>query len=99
MSLRRLWALAKGLPRDAAVRKHNWTQTDELLAGQIEGSDFWGRQIVTAIAALGGQKLRQRDLPRPIHIDHPERGGGRPAGGPRRMSVGEFIEEYGSNRN
>jgi len=41
-----------------------------LLATLIEVTDAWGRQIVAALVAVHGGKVR---LPEPVRVQHPER--------------------------
>jgi hypothetical protein len=70
---RRLLALIRGLPPDAATfrdEQPSWTQRDELLATLVEVTDAWGRQVVATLVALHGGKVR---LPEPVRVRHPER--------------------------
>jgi len=72
-SLRRLNALVKGLPPEAAAFREDrpgWTQRDELQATAIEVTDAWGRQIVAAVVAVQGGKVT---LPEPLRVEHPDR--------------------------
>lgn len=64
---RRLWALVEGLPYDSATwREDNeWTNTDELLAANLELSDAWSRLL---FRALGG-KLQSGS--KPIQVQRP----------------------------
>jgi hypothetical protein len=66
---RRLWALVRGLPVDAAVWRDgkHWTQADELQAIAIERSDIWGHRLTVALRAFKG---RVPEMPR---IEHPDR--------------------------
>jgi hypothetical protein len=66
-------ALVRGLPAEAAAfrdEQPNWTQQDELLASLIEVTDAWGRQIVSALVAVHGGKVR---LPEGVRIKHEDR--------------------------
>lgn len=66
---RRLWALVRGLPVDAAVWRDGkrWTQADELAAIAIERADVWGHRLTVASRAFKG---RIPEMPR---IEHPDR--------------------------
>lgn len=69
VTLRRLWVLVQGLPREAVLwREENaWTSQDELLAALVELTDIASRRVVLA---LGG-KFPPGD--KPIHIERPSR--------------------------
>lgn len=72
-SPRRLHALVQGLPPEAATFRGDgpaWTQQDELLASAIEIVDAWGRQLLSALVAVHGGKVR---LPEPVRIKHADR--------------------------
>lgn len=66
---RRLWALVRGLPVDAAVWRdgRHWTQQDELSAVAIERADVWGHRLTVASRAFKGK------VPEMPRIEHPDR--------------------------
>lgn len=66
--VRRIWALVRGLPREAVTWREDgaeWSHEVELAAAQVEVADRWGR----AMAQLLGAKTSQ--LPPPIEIKRP----------------------------
>lgn len=65
---RRLWALVRGLPVDAALWRdgRRWTQADELAAIAIERGDIWGHRLAVASRAF-------KRVPEMPPIEHPER--------------------------
>lgn len=71
---RRIWALVRGLPRDAALWREDvpgWTQAHELQAAQIEVTDAWLRAIWQVLYV---QTFRKRPPNvRPVRIEHEDR--------------------------
>lgn len=100
-SPRRLWALVRSLPADAAIRREGkaWSQSDELQAVAIERNDHWMRWLAI------GQNRKPKDVPPLPPIKHPDRQCGEPGRSrrqvnpnARRLSVAEFQEMYASER-
>jgi hypothetical protein len=87
---RRLWALVRGLPVDAAVWRDgkHWTQADELQAIAIERSDIWGHRLTVASRAFKG---RVPEMPR---IEHPDRRVASPERSKPRMSSRAEIHAF-----
>lgn len=70
---RRLWALFKALPPEAAVWRHDsFTTTDELLAQLLERTDAWQRAIFTALIPPKKGQPRRISLPAPVEILRPD---------------------------
>jgi len=95
---RRLWALTRSLPPDAAWCRQGkrWSQQDELAAIAIERNDAWMR--VLAI----GQGRKVEKVPPVAPIKHPDRTAGQQAANPdvpARMSTrGEIAAFFGKLR-
>ncbi len=97
MTPRRLWALTRSLPPDAAWCRQGkrWTQQDELAAIAIERTDAWMR--VLAI----GQGRKPEKVPPVAPIKHTDRATGGTAipDVPARMSTrGEIAAFFGKLR-
>jgi hypothetical protein len=97
-SPRRLLALIKGLPSDAAVWREDqpgWTRQDEWSALTIEALDHWGPLI---FVALGGEASK---LPSPVRLfEHPDRPGTgkpKPKGKPR-LATPADLEAYAKQK-
>ncbi|MBA3583712.1 MAG: hypothetical protein H0W36_04145 [Gemmatimonadetes bacterium] len=68
--MRRVVALAKGLPPDSAVARaetEGWTFADEIAAATVETVDMWGRVLAVTLGA------KPQKLPGPPQITHPGR--------------------------
>lgn len=68
MGARRLLALLRGLPDDAACKRDVWTLRDEVAAKTLEAVDHWGR----VHAMLFGDK-RAQDRQPPVMVAAPSR--------------------------
>lgn len=87
---RRLWALVRGLPVDAAVHRDGklWSQADELAAVAIERADVWGWRLTHATG-------RFRKVPEMPPIKHPARRKPEPVEpAERRMSTMDEISSF-----
>jgi hypothetical protein len=87
---RRLWALIRGLPVDAAVRRDGklWTQEMELHATALERADVWGHRLAVASRAF-------KKVPEMPKFEHPDRPKPRPAEpAERRMSTPQEIMAF-----
>lgn len=75
--MRRLLALIRGLPPEAAVweperaERAGWGLTEELLANLIETVDRARIDIVRGTVEAAGGKLRS--VPQPLRLEHPGR--------------------------
>lgn len=87
---RRLWALIKGLPVDAAVRRDGklWTQEMELQATAMEHADVWGHRLALASRAF----KRVPEMPKFEHPDRPKPQPPEPV--VRRMSTPQEIMAF-----
>jgi hypothetical protein len=87
---RRLWALVRGLPVDAAVWRDgkHWTQRDELAAIGIERADIWGHRLTMASRAFKGR------IPEMPQIEHPDRRSGVEVPSRPRMSSRAEIRAF-----
>lgn len=60
---RRLLALLRGLPEEAATWRGNiWTLRDEMTAKTLEGIDWWGRHIAGALGMKDAGKSQPMQL-------------------------------------
>lgn len=94
---RRLWALIRGLPVDAAVRRDGklWTQEMELQATAMEHADIWGRRLALASRAFKCVP----EMPKFDHPDRPKPSQREVEPAERRMSttqeIGSFLRKLG----
>jgi hypothetical protein len=70
-SKRRLWALARGLPKEAVVWVEDlpdWTRQDEFSARTIEALEHWGPMVFLALTRGKGKTVQPARL-----FEHPDR--------------------------
>lgn len=84
---RRLWALASGLPPEAAVWRDGsaWSQQHELTAVALERADMWGHLLAQVLGA------KASDLPAPIVMRHPDRQAAEPVSKAKQVPMREFF--------